>query len=653
MRSFALRCVVSLASVLAFASVASIAAAQAAPTWRSEGPFLATASDIAVDPSHTDTVYVATHGGGVWRSDDGGATWTLPGNEMTSRQVNWVIVDPGKSTTVWAGVEDAGLWRSLDRGATWKQVRPNDDQVTGARIAFAPTQPASIWVPSTNLHHRSIDGGKTWTEFRVGNQDAYAIAVNPKDPKIVLAGGRGSTLNLARSSDGGKTWRQTGIGIRDKSVRRVLFDPSDPKTVYAYAGFGELFKSTDGGDNFEPLNIGLGGTDEITDLDIDPANPQVLWAATEGGLKTSGDGGKTWRVAERGTGFYLVSAVTLVPGKPGVLFAATSGGTGVFRSNDGGEHWSASNQGIGAGWVERIWPAPKQPGFLYVQTGVGLYRRDAAGSWSAVLAPFDDDGEAEIDGILYDRAAPNTAYAYSGSRYWRSTDGGRGWSEPERKEPGLRAMMRGDLSSPEFKSMAQDAGDAKTFYGGAWSSSDPGKNVFRTTDGGKTWKPAGTGLAEGAVSLLFATAPKTVYAVVGKEGVYRTRDGGGSWSNAASGLPGGEVRQLAFRAAAPSLLFAATEHGLFQSGDGGDSWKRTAASLKEDDVEAVVVAPSGDVFAGGFEGVYRSTDGGGTWTTMNGELANVDVRALAIEPGAPARLYAGFGGGSVWSTPLP
>ena len=137
------------------------------------------ASDVAVDPSHSDTVYVATHGGGVWRSDDGGATWTLPGDEMTSRQVNWVLADPGKSTTVWAGVEDAGLWRSLDKGATWKSVRPNDDQVTGARITFAPTQPASIWVPSTNLHHRSADGGKTWSEFRVGNQDAYAIAVSP------------------------------------------------------------------------------------------------------------------------------------------------------------------------------------------------------------------------------------------------------------------------------------------------------------------------------------------------------------------------------------------------------------------------------------------------------------------------------------------
>src|SRR5262249_36801796 len=150
----------------------------------------------------------------------------------------------GKTTTLWAGVEDAGLWRSLDRGATWKPVKPNDDDVTGARIAFAPSQPASIFVPSTNLHHRSIDGGKTRLEFRVAGQDAYAIAVHPTNPKMVLAGGRGEMLNVARSVDGGKTWKQTGRGIKQESVNRVLYDPTNPSTVYAFAGFHDLFKSS-------------------------------------------------------------------------------------------------------------------------------------------------------------------------------------------------------------------------------------------------------------------------------------------------------------------------------------------------------------------------------------------------------------------------
>ncbi|HEV8630306.1 MAG TPA: hypothetical protein VGV61_08315, partial [Thermoanaerobaculia bacterium] len=213
MRSLALRGIGSITLLL----VAALAGAQG-PQWRPEGPFLGTVRDVAVDPAHPDTVYAATNGGGVWRSEDGGATWALPGDEMTSREVNWLMVDPGKTTTLWAGVEDAGMWRSLDRGATWKPVRPENDDVVGLRIAFAPTQPLAIYVPSTNLHHRSADGGKTWTSFRVPGQDCYAIAVHPQNPKIVLAGGRGEHLSVSRSEDGGKTWRQVGQGILNESL---------------------------------------------------------------------------------------------------------------------------------------------------------------------------------------------------------------------------------------------------------------------------------------------------------------------------------------------------------------------------------------------------------------------------------------------------
>jgi photosystem II stability/assembly factor-like uncharacterized protein len=265
MRTLALRCLASLGLILALAATAG------AQQWRSEGPFLATASDIAVDPKSPDTLYLATHGGGVWRSEDGGKTWTLPGDEMTSRQVEWVMVDPGKSTTVWAGVHDAGMWRSLDRGGTWKTVKPDNDEIVGLRPAFAPSAPANIFVPSTNLHWRSPDDGKTWTSFRVSGQDSYAMAVHPTNPKIVISGGRGENLNVSRSQDGGKTWRAVGVGIRKTSVHRVLIDPSHPSTVYAYAGFHDLFKSTDMGDNFEPIETGVrDATDEIDDLDLDP-----------------------------------------------------------------------------------------------------------------------------------------------------------------------------------------------------------------------------------------------------------------------------------------------------------------------------------------------------------------------------------------------
>src|SRR5260370_24675881 len=79
-------------------------AASAHAAWRSEGPFLGAVTDVAVDPVNPDTIYAATDSGGVWRSDDGGKSWMLPGAEMVSRPVVWILARPRASLPVWAGV---------------------------------------------------------------------------------------------------------------------------------------------------------------------------------------------------------------------------------------------------------------------------------------------------------------------------------------------------------------------------------------------------------------------------------------------------------------------------------------------------------------------------------------------------------------------
>lgn len=215
-----------------------------------------------------------------------------------------------------------------------------------------------------------------------------------------------------------------------------------------------------------------------------------------------------------------------------------------------------------------------------------------------------------MDGFVFDRAAPGKVYAHDASAWWRSDDAGRRFTKVEVKGPGMKEMMKGSLAGPQFQSLAQDGGDAKTFYAGSWSNRDPGTAVFRTTDAGKKWQPAGTGITSSGVKLLRSGGPGTVLAACGEDGLFRTTDGGKSWS-------------------------------------------RVAQGLKEDDVEAVVVSADGKVFAGTFDGVFRSTDGGTSWQAMNEGLTNTDVRALAIAGGSPARLYAGLAGGGVASTELP
>ena len=115
----------------------------AAPAaWRVEGPFVGAVTDLAFDRASPETVYAATSGGGVWRSDDGGNTWALPGDGMTSREVQWIEVDPKLPSILWAGAGgpgEGGFWRSLDRGKSWAKVKVDaTSSAIGQPIAFAP-----------------------------------------------------------------------------------------------------------------------------------------------------------------------------------------------------------------------------------------------------------------------------------------------------------------------------------------------------------------------------------------------------------------------------------------------------------------------------------------------------------------------------------
>jgi hypothetical protein len=215
--------------------------------WRSEGPALANISFVAVDPIQPATIYAATLAGGVWRSDDGGKSWTLPGDGMLGRNVKWIEPDP-KPRDPLGGIEQPGGRAS---GARPIEVTgPWSGSIRLLRTGTADRfrrPPRIVYVPSTNLHYRSADGGKTWESFRVPGQDAYAFAIHPQKPNIIYAGGRGSEHNLSRSQDGGKTWRPFGQGLaKDNSIKLLRISSASSSTLYAVAGFGRVHRSTDG-----------------------------------------------------------------------------------------------------------------------------------------------------------------------------------------------------------------------------------------------------------------------------------------------------------------------------------------------------------------------------------------------------------------------
>jgi photosystem II stability/assembly factor-like uncharacterized protein len=650
--------------LLVFATAVALAllASPLLAGWRSEGPFLGTVVDVAFDPHHPGVVFAAAGSGGVFRSDDDGKSWRYVGKPETGAKIEWLEADPGTSGSLWLGVDQPGqpaLWLSRDSGVIWEVLDRSysGGELTtlhpvGYRIAFAPSKPAEIWVPSTNLHYRSKDGGKTFSDFRVPGQDAYAMAVDPANPLIVYAGGHGGddSAHLSRSDDGGKTWKQVGKGL-EPAVKELRVDPASPVTVYARSGFGKLFKSIDRGASFVTMPSPVSGTDDLWNFRIQPGTGH-LWAATEAGLFVSKNGGASWDRADRDTGRYLIHSVAFDPREPRNMLAASSG-AGVYRSADGGGRWSPSSSGLSAGWVKKIFASPRSPA-LFAQLGTGLFRRDAGGGWTELAAPFETDGDAvELDGIFFERSSPQALWAFDGGSAWRSADGGKTFAALERKEPSMRDLMKGNIESPEFKSLLQDPGNPKILYAGSWSGRDGALPVFKSADGGKTWKPSGAGLPSKAVALLRAEKSDAIFAVADQK-LFKSSDGGASWQQAGGGLPAEDLRELAIDPSSPTRLFVATEKGLFRSTDNGATFAKIGSALAEEDIEGLTIAPDGRVFASSWRGVFASGDNGATFKKMDGGPAHEDVRALAVAAdGAGLRLWAGTAGGGVYSTEIP
>lgn len=612
--------------------------------WRSEGPDMGVVNDLVFDPVQPGVVYAAISNSAIWRSDDNGASWRWLGKEVPGGAFMWVEPDRVNRKVLWSGGRAgsvSALYQSPDAGATWEladgPVKGEIRQLhsTGARITFAPSAPATIFVPSTNLHYRSSDGGKSWTTFRVPGQDAYAMAIDPNNPKHVFAGGRGDAHHLSVSQDGGVTWRAIGKGLPAQSISQVLIHPKQASTLFALSGFNEVWVSTDAGENFAqiPSVKGMNGTEDAR-LVLDPTQPGVLWLVGEGGL-FRGDLDGNWESRSEGSGAWLPNALAIDPRDGRHLLLGKAGG-GIYMSDDGGASWSPSRRGLHAADISRIYTAPGRTE-LWVQTETGLFRQLPRGEWEELREPFSRNRAAAPKGIVLDRNGG--ALAFDGRDLWWSGEGSTRWEAAMKpaKEPSLRQMMKGvvDLPRPDFRALVQDPADPKRWFGGG-DRDTPGEAVFVSQDSGRTWQPSGKGLT-GVVNALLAPKAGVLLAATKGRALYRSADNGASWSAVTSGWPSADLHGWA--SDSTGRVFAATKKGLYRSDDGGQAWSRAGAGLKETDLAAVAISPAGTLLVAKDDGVWISRDQGQTFSAIPQPSLRF-AQALAFG-GEPLRLYVG------------
>ncbi len=301
---------------------------------------------IAVSDSHPETIYVGmgetelrgniSHGDGVYKSEDGGKTWSHMGLSET-QSIARIKIHPSNPDIAWVaalghvyGPHSArGIYKTTDGGKTWRKTLFVSDKAGGQDISFAPSDPNTIFAttweanrtaydltsggPGSKLF-KSTDGGETWKDISKSSGlpttvlGKVSVAVSPKNPKRVFCMLEAEQGGLYRSEDSGETWelinQQAAYRQRPWYYTRVYADPSNADSVFVTnVQYG---RSTDGGKTF---SSGSARHSDHHDIWIDPNDSTRIIMANDGGASVSIDNGKTWsnKIHQR------LSSITLIP----------------------------------------------------------------------------------------------------------------------------------------------------------------------------------------------------------------------------------------------------------------------------------------------------------------------------------------------------
>jgi len=665
---------------------------------------------LAVAPSAPKVLYVGTgeadmrsaiaQGEGMFRSDDGGATWRRIGL-TDSQQIGRILVHPDDPETVYVAAlghpyganEQRGVFRSTDGGEHWDKVLgPNAD--TGAiDLAFEPDNPrvlyAALWQtrrtpwsiyppsngPGSGLF-KSTDGGDTWSQIEghgfPEHPGRIGVAVAPSEPSRVYAivHATDGTGGLYRSDDRGATWRRTSddtrIWQRGWYFGAVTVDPLDADVVYALNT--NLYRSDDGGETFVPVKGSPGG-DDYHQLWIDPEDPDRQMLGVDQGAVVTVDGGKTWSSWYNQPTAQLYHVITDDRFPYWVYGAQQDSGAAALPSRTNlydGINIRQFHEITAGGESDNIAPDPLDPEVIYGSRVRKLdLRTQQTRSIPPTLTEPDLYRRAWTLPLTFSHRDPHVLY-FANQRVWRTDDGGEHWTaiseDLTHEDPGAPANLDPITAANKpgpgpARGVVYTIAPSRTADGDLWVGTDDGL-IWRTKDEGKSWQDvtpeALTPWSKVGILETSHFDSDTAYAAIDRHRlddfrpyIYRTHDGGESWQLVADGIPNGSfVNAVREDPTVRGLLYAGTEKGVYVSFDDGDHWRSLQLNLPVTSVRDLDVHDTDLVIA---------THGRGFWVLDDlsplRQLAEVpaDADAWFFRPADAVRLRpAGFTG-----TPMP
>ncbi len=628
--------------------------------WTGTGPRAKSIKGIARDPLDPLRMWAASFGAGVYRSVDGGVTWTAHRKGLGNTFVRCVTPQPNHPDSVFCGTNN-GIFLSLDGGLNWDQVLATTVSVRA--IAIHPIRTGVAYAASYGSGVlKSLNGGASWSTVNLGlgNTLVRDVAIHPTQPEILLAAtGTGSIDppgpgGLFRSINGGLTWSQladtTGSnnGSHGAAVQ-IQFDRLDPQRVYVAELDRGVLKSVDGGTTWTRANSGLKSFSTRSLAVVDTLRYVGTIATDTSGICFTTLNDPAWHLVKNNV---TVEGLFSSAVSPGTAWAGTVG-EGIFRTDDRGANWIQLDGGL---LNTSCFSLAVRPATHVVYNGTGLGDQfwrsaDQGVTWTRASQLFSHNSE---HGVAVDAVLPSRVYlsAY-GSGVYRSDDDGITWYNPD--------SLGGTLQNVFVRDLVAWPGIGERVFVGT------GVGPFETGDGGDSWISRVGDLPPSFsvhAMALVPGAPFTMFVGNDSLGVYRTVDGGNTWVAKNTGLTGPFVHALHVDATNPAVVYASLDtlncagcHGVFKSTNGGDTWAPARTGLPVAEVRALAqdAANPSVLFCGVYGGgVFESQNGGASWqpvANQNG-LSSLRVRALAVD-GALRTIYAGTENGVAALTNYP
>ena len=550
-------------------------------------------SDLAIDPTNSNTMYAATGDGdagdtysvGLLKSTDGGTTWNTTGLSFSMgayRQISRVLVDPSNTSNILAATS-AGIYQSTDAGVTFTQVQTGSFQ----SMEFKPGASATVYACGTSFY-KSVNSGTAWTAVTTGLPAATLI-------------GR---MKLA-------------VTAANTAYIYLLAGGASPN----YGMYG-LYKSTNSGTGFSTVATTIAGFDLSTPgqewydltLAVSPASTTELIAGAQN-LQRSTNGGTSWSSIVGSTHVDYHNAVYVSgSGATGFYYVVSDGG--IYKTTNGSTSWTNLNNNL----------------VISEMYGFG----QSASNASLLISGHQDDGTNIYNGSTYGQTMGGDgmlAFISRGSdqNMWgsqysgtlnRSTNGGGSWSSANSGISGTGAWV-----TP----WREDPTTANTIYTGF-------NNVWKSTTGGASWTQLGT-LPTGTVSLTqLAISPASSQVIWTTDGanLYKTSNGGTNWTTISS-LPAGTKTYIACSNTDANRAWVtysgfSNNNKVFQTIDQGVTWTNLSPSLPNIPVNCVTYLNNSNdaLYIGTEVGVFYKDATLSVWQPFSGGLPNVSVTQIEI-----------------------